>query len=253
LLGQIPDFDIPAGNRQRTIILESGNSHSPAADSFRVLGARILARMSEAHLKTILITSAEPEVGKSTVVANLAAAMAEAGRQVMVVDGDLQRPQQHEIFGLVTEPGLSDFLLDPTQLDRVVQPTKMERIRAIAVGSVLAGSSELVNAQATAEVMGQIAQAADVVLWDSPPLLAAADAALLAPIADGVILVVEHAQTQQETVQAACQQLADLNAKLIGIVANRTETDGRYNYYYRRPPRASWWAEMKKVFNGKKK
>ena len=115
--------------------------------------------------------------------------------------------------------------------------------------------------------MRQLAKDADVVLWDSPPVLAAADAALLAPMADGVVLIVERAQTQREAVEAACQQLVDVKAKLIGIVVNRAERDSRYHYYYRRPTKDSgWWPGMlkgirsvassyrgKEIFNGKKK
>jgi len=114
--------------------------------------------------------------------------------------------------------------------------------------------------------MGCLAKDADIVLWDSPPLLAAADAALLAPMADGVVLIVERAQTQREAVQAACQQLVDVKAKLFGIIVNRAERDSRYNYYHPRPTKDSWWSGMlksirsvglsyrgKEILNGKKK
>ena len=100
LLGRIPDFGIRARNREKTILLNNGNAQSPAAEAFRVLSASTLTLMSKAHLKTILFSSAEPGVGKSTVVANLAVVMAEAGRQVIVVDGDLRHPCLHQIFGV---------------------------------------------------------------------------------------------------------------------------------------------------------
>jgi Mrp family chromosome partitioning ATPase len=94
--------------------------------------------------------------------------------------------------------------------------------------------------------MSQIASKADVVLWDSPPLLSAADAALLAPLADGVVFIVERAQTQQAAVQAACQQLVDLHAKLIGVIVNRAQQDSRHPYYYQRLLTGAWWANLLK-------
>ncbi len=246
VLGQIPYFEIQAGTQQTTILLNDGNAQSPAADSFRVLGASTLALMSKAHLKTILITSAEPEVGKSTIVANLAAALAEAGRHVIVVDGDLRHPCLHQIFGTAVEPGLSDLLHDPSRLDLAMQPTQIKYVRAIAGGSARFRSSELLNTPVVSKIMRQLAKDADIVLWDSPPLLAAADAALLAPMADGVVLIVERTQTRREVVQAACQQLVEVEAKLFGLIVNRAERDGRYNYYCPRPTKDHWWARMLK-------
>lgn len=235
LLGRIPDFETHSKNREKTILLNNGNAQSPAAEAFRVLGSSTSALMSKAHVKTILFSSAEPESGKSTVLANLAVALAEAGHQVIVVDGDVRHPCIHQIFGTAMEPGLSDLLLDPSRLESAVQPTQVTRVRAIAVGSARCGSAELLNTPVISKIMRQLTKDADIVLWDSPPLLAAADAALLAPMVDGVVLVVEHAHTRQEAVQAACQQLVDVKANLFGIVVNRTGRNRGYHYYYQRP------------------
>ncbi len=243
LLGRIPDFGIRAGSQEKTILLSNGNAGSPAAEAFRVLGISISALIAKPQCKTILFSSAEPGAGKSTVVANLAVAMAVAGRQVIVVDGDLRHPCIHQIFGIAREPGLSDALLDPSQLNSAVQLTQVSRVRAIAAGSVQTDPAPL-YATVIAKIMRQLARDADIVLWDSPPVLAAADAALLAPMADGVILVVERAHAQQETIQAASQQLADVKAKPMGIIVNRAGRDGQYKYYYyyrRSPTQDKWW------------
>jgi capsular exopolysaccharide synthesis family protein len=265
VLGRIPEFEIRAGDREKPILLNDGNAPSPAAEAFRVLSASTSVLVSKAHLKTILFSSAGPGAGKSTILANLAIAMAEAGRQVIVVDGDLRHPVLHRIFDVAAEPGLSDLLLDPSRLDSVIQPTRTKRIRAIAAGSAQNGPA-LLYAPVISKIMRQLAKDADIVLWDSPPVLAAADAALLAPMADGVVLVVDRSQTQQQAVQAACQELEDVKSKLIGIIVNRVKKDSRYNYYYQRPLRDSSWAGMLKgirnvnlgfrgseIFNGKKK
>jgi capsular exopolysaccharide synthesis family protein len=193
-----------AKSGKKPILLDNGNGQSPAAEAFRVLGASTLAVMAEAHLKTIVFSSAEPGVGKSTAVANLAVVMAEAGRQVIVVDGDLRRPCLHQFFGVAQEPGLSDLLLDPGRLDLAVQPTLIKDVSVIAAGSAQSAAAEHLNAPVIVKLMSRLANKADIVLWDSPPLLSAADAALLAPLADGVVFIVERAQTPQAAVQAAC-------------------------------------------------
>ena len=240
LLGRIPNLQIRDGAWQETISLNNGDVKPLTGEAFRVLAASTLALMSDGHLKTVLISSAEPRAGKSTVLANLAVAMAETGLQVVVVDGDLHRPCVHQMFGLVKEPGLSDVILDPSQLATALQQTKMKRIRAIAAGSMQPDPGVLLNAPAISEIISKLAEEADVVLWDSPPIQAAADAALLAPIVDGVVLIVKRAQTERNEFQAACQQLADVKAKLVGIIVNRTGKDSRYYYYYSKPTKGGW-------------
>jgi non-specific protein-tyrosine kinase len=266
VLGRIPEFEIRAGNWEQTIILNNGNATCPTAEAFRVLGASTSTLASKAHLKTVLLSSAGPGSGKSTILSNLAAALAEAGRQVILVDGDLRHPVLHRIFGVAMEPGLNDLLLDPGRLDSVIQQTQMKRVRVITAGSMQNGPA-LLYAPVITKLMRQLAKDADIVLWDSPPVLAAADAALLAPMSDGVVLVVDRAQTQLQAIQDTCEQLGDVKATLIGIIVNRAKKNSSYNYYYhQRPPRESLWTGVSKViksvnlsfwergiFNGKRK
>ncbi len=242
LLGRIPDFGIRTRSRERSILLENGDGQSPAAEAFRVLSASTMNLMSKAHLKTILFSSAGPGVGKSTVVANLAATIAETGRQVVVVDGDMRQPCLHQIFGIAMEPGLHDVLLDLGRLDLAVQPTQLKNVKAVAAGSAQSGVAEHLNVLVISKIMRQLAKDADIVLWDSPPVLAAADAALLAPLADGVVLIVDRTRTHREAVEAACQQLVDVKAKLLGIIVNRAERYSGYDSYNRRLAKDGGWS-----------
>ena len=257
LLGRIPDIKTRQDHRKGSILLNDGAVQSPAGEAFRALSANLLALapeapskttfsskrkssvppisglFSEAQSKTILISSAEPRAGKTTVLVNLAAAMAQAGRQVIVVDGDLRNPSVHQVFDLAREPGLSDMLLHPSHLGSAVQDTKVEGVRVVASGSWQTDPAVVLNAPALQQVIQKLAAEADIVLWDSPPILAAADAAVLAPTVDGVLLVV-RTQARREPVQAACRQLASVKAKLIGAVMNRTEQGVRY-YHHQTP------------------
>jgi capsular exopolysaccharide synthesis family protein len=235
LLGRIPSFKIRKGIRQETILLKNSAAQSLAGEAFRTLSTNTLALTSGTRLKTVLVSSAEPRAGKSTVLANLAAAMAQAGRRVVVVDSDLRNPCVHEIFGLAREPGLCDAILNPNRLGTVVQETGVKGVRALTAGSSPLHPAEVLNAPSLLEVIQKLTEEADIVLWDSPPVLTAADAAGLAPTVDGVVLVVEYAQTRREDVQTACQQLAAVRANLIGIVVNRAEQGGSHYYYHRTP------------------
>jgi succinoglycan biosynthesis transport protein ExoP len=246
LLGRVPRLQIREGAWQETIPLNKGNVKPHTSEAFRVLAASTLALISDEHLKTVLISSAEPNAGKSTILANLAVAIAETGRQVIVVDGDLHHPRVHRIFGLVKTPGLTDVILDPSQLAAALQQTKMNRIRAIVSGSMQPDPGVLLNAPAMPEIMSKLAEEADVVLWDGPPLQVAADAALLARMVDGVMLVAKRSQTERNEFQAACQQLADVKAKLLGIIVNQAGKDSRYYYSYPKPTKGGWYAGMQK-------
>jgi len=255
LLGQIPSFKIQKGTRQETILLNHSAAQSPAGEALRVLSANLLAlagealpttgsgrgrptsvpsvsgMFSEARPKTVLVSSVEPRAGKTTILINLAVAIAQAGRQVVLVDGDLRKPKVHKVLDVREEPGLSDVILDPSQLSTALQETEVRGVRVLACGSAQPDPAVILSAPAVRQVIHELAEEADIVLWDSPPIFASADATLLARMVDGVVLLVGRTRTQREAVQAACQQLADVKAKLLGIIVNRADEDGRYKDY----------------------
>lgn len=234
LLGRIPNWSWRRRFRHKASLLEDGAVQSAVGEAFRILSTNLLALTSKAPVKTIMVSSAEPGAGKTTVLINLATAIARAGRQVIVVDGDLRNASIHNVFDLAQEPGLSDAILDPSQLSSAVQETKIKGVRALASGSLQTDPAKVLNTSALRKVILKLAEEADIVLWDSPPLLAAADAALLASAVDGVVLVVERTHARREAVQAACRQLANVEARLIGTVMNRTGPG--VSYYGHRTP-----------------
>jgi succinoglycan biosynthesis transport protein ExoP len=226
---------IPAAKRRQQIALFNGNS--PQGEAFRRLRTSISALDHNAPLRTLLVTSAEPREGKSTVVANLALALAQSGRNVIVVDGDLRLPTLHEIFDLPNEMGLSSILEQKATLDEAVQESNIPGVQVLTSGLLPPNPAELLDSPQMTALIEQLAQQFDIVLLDAPSLLAVTDAAVLAPVVDGVVLVVGRAQARREAVRAARQQLADVKANSIGVVVNRAEQDGRYTYYHRASPR----------------
>ena len=224
---------IPSARKRRQIALFNGNS--PQGEAFRRLRTYIFTLDHDAPLQTLLVTSAEPREGKSTIVANLAFTVAQSGRKVIVVDADLRRPTLHKIFDLSNKIGLSSILTQEATLDEAVQDSKIPGVQALTSGPLPPNPAELLGSPQMTALIEQLVQQFDLVVLDTPSLLAVSDVAVLAPAFDGVVLVVGRAQAQRKAVRAARQQLADLKARSIGVVVNRAEQDGRYDYYYRKP------------------
>lgn len=227
ILGKIPAVKIhELGGAGRIAIYMNGDSSQ--AEAYRLLRTHIFSLNYDGPLKTLLITSAEREEGKTTVVANLAQAMAQAGRKVVAVDADLRLPALHQVFGLPNEVGLSSVLEQRASLTEALQDTRIPRLQVLTSGPLPSNPSELLGAPEMAASLETLAQAFDIVLLDTPSLLAVADAVVLAPLVDGVAVVVGLAQARREAVQAVLKQSVDVKGKLVGIIVNRAEQSGQY-------------------------
>jgi capsular exopolysaccharide synthesis family protein len=226
---------IPTARRQGRVFFFNGSS--PQGEAFRRLRINVFALDHDAAPQTLLVTSASPREGKSTIAANLALAVAQSGHRVVTVDGDLRRPTLHRIFDLPNDVGLSSVLKQETTLDEGLEDSGMPGVWVLTSGPLPLNPVELLGSPQMITLIEQLAQQFDMVLLDTPALLAVTDAAVLAPIVDGVILVVGRTQARREAVRAACQQLADVKARLVGVVVNRAEQDGTYEYYLHTPNR----------------
>ncbi|GIV76541.1 MAG: hypothetical protein KatS3mg050_0935 [Litorilinea sp.] len=209
---------------------------SPIAEAFRALRTSIRMAGLDTPIRSLLITSAGPGEGKTFVAANLAVAMAQEGRQVILVDTDLRRPQLHTLFGLYREPGFTNLVLEPDlPLEQVLQETRVPNLRVLTCGTVPPNPSELLGSLRASEVMARLAQAAEMVLYDSPPAATVTDAVLVAAQVDAAIQVVLAGKTRIDLVRR-CQMLLERAAsRVLGPVLNRVDTSdlGYYaNYYY---------------------
>lgn len=221
--------EIPTVKDQKQIRFLNG--HSVEGEAFRQLRTRLFVLRKDAPLRTLLVTSAEPGEGKSTIVCNLALAIAHAGRSVVVVDGDLRRPVLHTIFGVANEKGLSSVLKHEATLDEALQASSTAGIQVLPSGPLPANPSELLDSACMQQLMEQLIERFDMVLLDSPALIAVADGAVLTSLVDGVLLVVGLAQARQEAVQEMRQRLIGLRARPVGLVVNRAEPHTIYAYY----------------------
>jgi capsular exopolysaccharide synthesis family protein len=243
------------GRRRRDSIVMETAPRGAAANSFRLLEAALqLGRQDSVHAagngkgggpRTIIVTSGEPREGKSTVVANLAAAFAEVGKRVVVVCCDYRHPSLHATFGVEHEFGLTDALEAEagTDLEPLIQGTATEGIRVLATGRVPSRPGMLFGSERVRQVLASLRSVADVVLIDTAPVLAASDWTQLLPQVDAVAVVARAGKTDAGSARRTAEVLLLLQAPVVGVVLNavprgliRQATDRSW-YRYQEPER----------------
>jgi capsular exopolysaccharide synthesis family protein len=218
----------PAAPNRALIML--ADPHSPSAEAYRSLAANLQFAYADRQVQTIGITSAAAGEGKSTTVANLAVALAQSGRRVIVVDADLRRPGQHTLFGLEPQEGLANVLLrEHPQLP--LRDTAAPGVRLLTSGTATADPLEALGSPHFDHVLALARAQADFVLVDTPPAGALADAALVAPRLEGVLLVVSAGRTKRDLARRAREQLERVNANLLGVVLTDVRGDDKLYRY----------------------
>jgi non-specific protein-tyrosine kinase len=204
--------------------------HSPAAEAYRSLAANLQFAYADRPLQTIGVTSAAAGEGKSMTVANLAIALAQTGRRLIIVDADLRRPGQHTLFGLDREQGLANVLLgEHAQLP--LRDTPAAGVRLLTSGPMPANPLEVLGSRRFDQVLALARAQADFVLVDTPPAGALADAAVLAPRLEGMLLVVSAGRTKRDMARRAREQLERVNANLLGVVLTDVRGDEKLYRY----------------------
>jgi non-specific protein-tyrosine kinase len=183
--------------------------------------------------KAILVTSPDTGEGKSITLANLGVIMAQADLRTVIVDTDLRRPVMHKVFQVPNQEGLTDLLRSPSlQIDNQLKDTGVENLQVITSGPLPPNSSELLGSQRMVELIHQLEGIADVVIFDSPPVLAVTDAVVLSGRVSGVILIIEVGRTRRDTANQAIDRLRQVGAYLLGGVLNRVPRSGGGYYHY---------------------
>jgi non-specific protein-tyrosine kinase len=213
-------------------LITASNPRSPVAEAYRQLRTNIQFSSLDHPIKTLLVTSTSPEEGKSTTLANLAITMAQADRKVVLVDCDLRRPSLHEIFGISNINGLTTVVADRSISDFPFQESGVDGLRLVTSGPLPPNPSELLGSQRMAEVIEQLKTEADYVLFDTPPIIAVTDAAVLASNVDGVLLVIKSGKTKRDLARKAKALLDNVNANLLGVVLNGVPFDTSLHRYY---------------------
>ena len=219
--------------RQRLIAVRE--PRSPVVEAFRSLRTNIQFAGVDQPIRTLLVTSAGPAEGKSTVAANLAIVMAQAGLKVTLVDGDLRRPTMHKLFNQVNRAGLTDVILrDPGQWSGLTIASGVPNLSLLLSGSLPPNPSELLGSKRMHQLVEYLHQFNDVVIIDVPPLLPVTDALVLSSLTDGVLLVIDYGSTRIGEAVQGRTQLDQSGARILGVVMNKIPTGRRgYSYYYR--------------------
>lgn len=203
---------------------------SPAAEAYRTLRTNIQFSSLDTPLRTILATSTAPDEGKTTTIANLAVTMAQAEQRVILVDCDLRRPSLHEVFGLPNEAGLTTMMLqDGGKVP--VQKTEVPGLMVITSGPLPPRPADILGSKRMEFVIAQLREHADVVLFDTPPVNAVTDAAVLATKVDGVLLVFRSGTTKRDRAREARRLLEKVNANIVGVVLTDVKGEDSYSYY----------------------
>lgn len=206
---------------------------SPVAEAYRSLRTNLAFARPDEVLHTLLVTSPAPDEDKSTTLANLAVVSAQGGRRIVVVDCDLRRPVQHSLFGLPNDRGVTSALVDDGVLaDLPLQLTDVPGLEVLTSGPVPPNPAELLGARRMTTLIERLAERADLLLFDAPPVVAVTDAAVLAPQLDGVLLVLAAGQSRRDHTVRARELLDKVGARVIGVVLAGVVPDAAaYGYY----------------------
>ncbi|GBF33840.1 tyrosine-protein kinase EpsD [Desulfocucumis palustris] len=216
-----------------TTLITHKNPKSPIAESFRTLRTNLYSTAAEGRVDVLLITSVGPQDGKSAVASNLAVVMAQAGGRVLIVDGDLRNPTMHKLFNLDNSKGLTNLLVQNLDdIKEAVHSTEIDGVWVVPSGPIPPNPSELLGSQKMKALMEKVSLHYDTVILDAPPVIAVTDAAVLAPMVDGVVLVVKADSSRIDMVKEAKLRLEKVNANIVGVVLNEVKMHADdYRYY----------------------
>jgi non-specific protein-tyrosine kinase len=235
-LGTIPRLH---GKERNSRLVTSTLPRAPVSEAYRTLRTNIRFASVDEPLRTLLVTSAEPEAGKTTVTANLGAVCAQAGIQVVLIDTDLRIPRLHQLFGLNNHYGLTDLLVGNIQdVKECLVKTEVDNLHLITSGPIPPNPSELLSSKRMEAVLAQVRENAELIILDTPPTLAVTDAAVLASKVEGVIMLVEAKRTSHEAARRAFEAHQRVGSTVLGVVLTKIKTGRRDSSYYYYAPEA---------------
>ena len=218
----------------RELIVER-DPRSPVSEQFRTIRTNITYSNIDNPVKSVLFTSATPNAGKSTVAANVAIAFAQAGNRTLLIDGDLRRPTTHYTFEMQNVRGLSTAIINELPLNELARETNIENLDVITSGPIPPNPSELLASKKMNLFMKMVTNHYDMVIVDSPPILAVTDSQVLSQLSDSTILVTNVDDNNRDSISHAKDLLEKADADIIGIVLNNKKMDSKkdsYYYYY---------------------
>jgi capsular exopolysaccharide synthesis family protein len=227
VLGTVPRIE-PSRNKK----VKTAANASEVTEAFRGLRTNLLYAYGSAGPMVITVSSSGPEEGKTTVTSNLARSFAELGRRVVIVDADTRRGDLHRVFSGLRKPGLTDLLRATASGEEVLQHGDQPKLDFIGSGTQVASSPELLSSRRMGWLLTALKKRYDVILVDSPPLGAGADALVLSSLTSHLVLVVRSGETDREFTKAQIEPLSRLPVRILGVVLNDFAPDRLSGYRY---------------------
>lgn len=228
---------VPAMSQRETVPMRGQRVHlqpdSHEAEAYRTLRTAILFGAAKERAKTLLVTSPAPGDGKSTLVSNLAIAMAQAGHKTLVLDADLRKPTQHRLFGLTPErPDIGDVLAGKARLSEAIQPSPVPGLSLLACKGGVANPAEVLQGRRFARLLLLLTQVYDRIIIDASPVMVVTDAQIIAALSDWTILVLRAEKSTRKVSRRAIDSLQGVGARLLGVVVNGVRKGGAHYGYY---------------------
>ena len=217
-------------------LITKEDPRSPVSEAYRSLRTSMLYTSIDKKTRSILVSSAGPGEGKTTTVANMAITYANLGKKTLLIDTDLRRPVVHKVMDLDKEPGITNYLAgNIDNFNELVKPTDINNLFAVTSGIIPPNPSELLGSQRMADLINNLEKEWDMILFDSPPLVAVTDATMVSKAIDCIVIVVKVGQTDKKAFEHTIQSLRNVSAPIQGVVLNAVthkNSYGSYYYYY---------------------
>ncbi|SEL20573.1 capsular exopolysaccharide family [Carnobacterium iners] len=219
---------------ERPSLITLTRPSSVIAEQFRTIRTNIQFSMVDNELRTLVVTSAAPGAGKSTVSANLAVTMAMQGKRVLLVDADMRKPTVHKTFELPNQNGLTTLLTEKNiEIKEIAHRMPTEGLYVITSGAIPPNPSELLASNRMTALIKELEEVFDLIIFDTPPVIAVTDAQVMAARVDGTLFVIDKGVANKEMVKKSKELLDIVKANVIGVIFNRVElsSDNYYHYY----------------------
>lgn len=236
-LGIVPSFEVGAADRNKPIeLFIARQPNSTVAECCRVVRTNILFSSPDRPVRTLVVTSSNPVEGKTMNVVNLGIVMAQSGHRTLMVDTDMRRPRLHKALGVSNENGVSRLIVGETDLEGAVKSTNVPNLFVLPCGPHPPNPAELLQSDKFLALAKLLSEKFDRVIFDSPPILAVTDAAVLSRVVDGTIMVVRAGRTTYDAVMRSKRAISTVNPNIVGVVLNDVNLKSPhygsyYNYY----------------------
>lgn len=208
------------------------NPKSTISEKFRGIRSNIMFSGANTEIKSLLITSEKPVSGKSTITANIAITYAQAGYRTLIIDGDMRKPTQQNIFNLTNHIGLSNLIIGKALQTDAIKETHIENLNVLTSGPVPPNPSELIASTKFHQLFEELSTRFDFILIDTPPVTTVTDAQLYAQNVRDCILVIDGSKNEKNEVKKAKELLIKSGGKIIGAVLNKMTIEKGSSYYY---------------------